>query len=293
MSQSGFDDALRLLGRLLVLALASLVGFFISGILLKPVFPDGLPAGQARLIVVSSMSVFAVLVGHLTVVLLFERARWETTGLGPGGWRPVGLLLGIALGICTILLPAAVLMGLGHLQFVPTSPGPLLTAYGTTALVLAMPALIEELVLRGYLLGALAREWGNAVAIGITSVVFGLLHLGNPGATAWTMGAVVVAGVLLGTVRLVTGSLAAAWLAHLAINWTQGGLLHAPISGLGFLPTPEYRAQISGPAWLTGGAWGLEASVPAAAAFALVTFLLFAAKRGGAGKRSRARVEVN
>jgi uncharacterized protein len=293
VSQSGFDNALRMLGRFLVLAVASLFGFFISGILLKPVFPEGLPPGQARLIVVSSMSVFAVLVGHLTVVLLFERARWETTGLGPGGWRPVGLLLGIALGICTILLPAAVLMGLGHLQFVPTDAGPLLASYGTTALILAMPALFEELVLRGYILGAIAREWGAAVAIGITSLLFGLLHLGNPGASAWTMAAVVVAGVLLGALRLVTGSLAAAWLAHLAINWTQGGLLHAPISGLGFLPTPVYRSQISGPAWLTGGPWGLEASIPAAAAFALVTFLLFVARREGAGKRSRARVELS
>ena len=38
------DDALRLAGRLIVLALFSLLGFFVAGMLLKPLFPRGVPA---------------------------------------------------------------------------------------------------------------------------------------------------------------------------------------------------------------------------------------------------------
>jgi hypothetical protein len=79
----------------------------------------------------------------------------------------------------------------------------------------------------------------------------------------------------------------AAWLAHLAINWTQGAVLHAPISGLAFLPTPHYRAEVSGPGWLTGGAWGLEAGAVTAATLLVVTFLLFWARPATAGTRDR------
>ncbi len=278
MSGSAFDDVLRLVGRLIVLTVASLAGFMLSGILLKPVFPDGLPIGPDRFVLLSGMAVFGLLVGHTVVVLIFERARWDMTGLGTDGWKPGGLALGVALGAAVVLLPAALLLGLGHLSFVPWEPGPLAAAMASTAFVLGLPALAEELMLRGYALGAIAREWGDAAAVVITSVLFGLLHLGNPGATAWTVAVVVLAGVFLAVLRLVTGSLAAAWLAHLAVNWVQGGALHAPVSGLAFLPTPGYRAQVEGPVWLTGGAWGLEASVPVAVSLIVVTFLLFAAR---------------
>jgi uncharacterized protein len=144
--------------------------------------------------------------------------------------------------------------------------------------ILAAPALMEELLARGYALGVIARRYGEVPAIAITSLGFGLLHLANPGASAWSVGAVVIAGVFLAAVRLVTGSLAAAWLAHLAFNWVQGGVLHAPISGLTFLPMPNYRAEASGPAWLTGGDWGLEAGAATAVTLLVVTFLLFWAR---------------
>jgi hypothetical protein len=58
-------------------------------------------------------------------------------------------------------------------------------------------------------------------------------------------------------VREHTGSLPAAWGAHLAWNWIMAAVLHVPVSGLPF-DTPGYRAVLQGPAWLTGGGWGPE-----------------------------------
>lgn len=288
MSRGISDRVLRQLGRLLVFGGAALVAFFLVAMALKPVFPTGLPPGVPFFVIFNGMAVCGLLAGHLACVVAFERSDWGVTGLGAGAWRPVALAVGIVVGLAGILVPAAGLTAAGALRFVPGTPGPWASSLLGAAGILALPALAEELLLRGHAFGELAREWGEAAAIALTSLVFGLLHLGNPGATAWTVAAVVIAGVFLGAVRVATGSLPAAWLAHLAINWAQGGVLHAPISGLEFLPTPGFRAVADGPEWLTGGRWGLEAGAATAATLVVVTFLLVLA-RPASRKRRRDR----
>jgi hypothetical protein len=69
--------------------------------------------------------------------------------------------------------------------------------------------------------------------------------------------------VFLATVRLALKSLWAAWMAHLAWNWTMAVVLHAAVSGLEF-QAPVYKAVTSGPAWLSGGEWGPEGGLVAA-----------------------------
>lgn len=273
------DDVLRFIGRLFVLVFAALFAAFVAGIVLKPVFPMGLPLGPERLLVLGFITAFAALVGHVTVVLIFERGDWTVVGLGRDAWRPVPLALATLAGLAVVSVPAAALVATGHVTVVDGPPGGWGIAAFDALLWLAAPALFEELLARGYVFGELERRANATVAIALTSLGFGLLHWWNPGATPWTIGAVVLAGVFLGTVRHVTGSLVAAFLAHLAVNWAQGAVLHAPISGLEFLPTPGYRLVPGEPAWLTGGAWGLEAGAATAAALLVVTFLFLVAAR--------------
>ena len=118
--------------------------------------------------------------------------------------------------------------------------------------------------MRGYAFDALRRQWGAWAAIVVTSVVFGALHLANPGATARSIGLVTLAGVFLGVMVLTTGSVWAAWMAHLAWNWTMAVLLHASVSGLPFA-TPDYVLVDAGPDLATGGVWGPEGGAGAAA----------------------------
>ena len=89
------------------------------------------------------------------------------------------------------------------------------------------------------------------------------------------------AGILLGAAYLLTRRL---WLAvgiHAAWNFTQGWVYSIPVSGnetpLGLLITRRV-----GPDWLTGGAFGLEASVVAlvVATGAGVAMLVVAAHKG-------------
>ena len=95
-------------------------------------------------------------------------------------------------------------------------------------------------------------------------MAFAAAHWGNPGMDGGTMVAAIVdtalGAILLGLAWLRTGRLALPIGIHLGWNWTQGTLLGFDVSGLaqaGWL-RPHLLDK---PQWLTGGAFGPEASV--------------------------------
>lgn len=123
-----------------------------------------------------------------------------------------------------------------------------------------MPAFMEEMLFRGILFRWIEEFGGSWVALAITSALFGLAHIQNPGATWFSSFAIALeAGVLLGGAYMLTRSL---WLPmglHAAWNFTQGEVFGVPVSGEavhGLLKT-----KMSGPQILSGGPFGLEASL--------------------------------
>jgi hypothetical protein len=108
-----------------------------------------------------------------------------------------------------------------------------------------------------------------------------LLHAGNHGATtASTLAIALEAGILLAAAYVLTRSL---WLPiglHFGWNFTEGGIFGAAVSGgksHGLIAT-----SFSGPDWLTGGAFGPEASVPAVVLCVITAMILLvlAIRRG-------------
>ena len=146
-----------------------------------------------------------------------------------------------------------------------------------TLAVLALPAAAEETLFRGYPLQALAGAWGPGRALVVTSVAFGLLHLGNPGLSPLALVNLVVAGAFLGVVYLKTGSLWWSTGAHLGWNWAHGYLADLPVSGLDLVNTPLWTGVTRGPSWLGGGAFGPEGSLATTVVVSLVTLLLWRA----------------
>ena len=126
---------------------------------------------------------------------------------------------------------------------------------------------------------AMAGSW---VALALTSAFFGASHLANPDATLFAAFAIAVeAGILLGAAYMLTRRL---WLAagiHAAWNFTQGWIFSAPVSG-GKAPDGLLLTHRSGPDWLTGGGFGLEASVIAmlVATAAGLVMLVLALRKG-------------
>lgn len=170
-----------------------------------------------------------------------------------------GLVLGVSIGAVVVLL----LAGFGGVRWTPDEGDVVAWMTGSVGafVFLAIPAAAEEAFLRGYPLQALAEVWGKGGAIVATSIVFGLLHLGNPGSSILSTVNVAMAGVLLGVVYVKTMSLWWATGAHIGWNWALGFLADVPVSGLEMLDAPLYDGVMAGPAWLGGGAFGPEGSV--------------------------------
>jgi membrane protease YdiL (CAAX protease family) len=121
----------------------------------------------------------------------------------------------------------------------------------------------EETLFRGIIMRHLESLIGTWGALAATSAFFGAAHLFNPDATWFAALAIALeAGILLGAAYLLTRRL---WMAigiHAAWNFTQGWVFSVPVSG-GDAPFGLLITRRMGPDWLTGGAFGLEASAVA------------------------------
>jgi hypothetical protein len=144
-----------------------------------------------------------------------------------------------------------------------------------------LAAFAEELLFRGILFRWTEEFAGSWAALVISSVLFGLVHIANPNSSLIATSFIAIeAGVLLGGAYMLTRSLWAPIGLHAAWNFTQGYIFDVPVSGV-----PEnglVQAKLSGPALLSGGQFGLEASVLALviATAAGVGLVIVAARRG-------------
>jgi hypothetical protein len=136
-------------------------------------------------------------------------------------------------------------------------------------------AVAEEIALRGVLFRVVEEGVGTWAALVISALAFGLMHIANPNATAWSSVAVAIeAGLLLGLIYHVWRSLPLCIGVHLGWNFAQGAVYGIPVSGgrtQGWLVSSR-----SGPDWLSGGSFGAEASVVAVAIGLMSAFALLA-----------------
>ena len=123
-----------------------------------------------------------------------------------------------------------------------------------------VPAVLhEELLFRGY---AFQRVWvfhRRAALIGGT-LLFAALHAGNQAVTWLALFNILLGGILL---SLAWERYRRLWFPiglHFGWNFMSGPVLGYEVSG--YVPDASlFRTTVSGPIWLTGGAFGIEGSV--------------------------------
>jgi membrane protease YdiL (CAAX protease family) len=203
------------------------------------------------------------LAAYALLVRLGE-ARWPAElGLRAA---PAGILAGLAIGAAMFALVMAVLVGFGLYRFDYRGPA---QAWHAAGLAL-QSGVVEELLIRGVVLRLMWRAFGPWIAFLVSALLFGAGHVANPGATWFTTACIAIeAGIMLGAFYALTGRLWVSIGVHAAWNFTQGYVFGAAVSGSSFgdsIATSTARPGL--PLWLTGGAFGPEASLPA---FALCT----------------------
>ena len=117
----------------------------------------------------------------------------------------------------------------------------------------------EELVFRGVVLQNIIKGMGLVWAVIISSILFGLVHVGNPDATILSSLLIALITLQLIYAYLKTGQL---WLSiglHLGWNFFQASVFGFASSGR-TSPTMIMQNPI-GPDWLSGGTFGAEGSI--------------------------------
>ena len=195
----------------------------------------------------------------------------SAVGLGrPGGGDSTlasRQLIGGVLGAGMLLTGWWILVSLLAEIRVEPAESSTLTLLGIAVGFLAA-ACLEEWVFRGYIYSTLREQLPWVHAAGMTSVLFTMLHLSNPGVGAAGLFNTFVLGLLLAAVREATGSIWPAVAFHAAWNSLIGVVLSLPVSGL---VTPRlFQVTTGGGEHWTGGDYGPEGSW-------LLVGLLFAA----------------
>jgi CAAX protease family protein len=137
----------------------------------------------------------------------------------------------------------------------------------------------QELLFRAVIY-RITEEWlGTWWAVGISALLFGLIHLTSAGATIFSALAVALqAGVLLGAAYALTHRLWMAFGIHMAWDFANDGIFGVGIAGqTGQSLHGVLQANLQGPALLTGGALGVETSIISVILLSIAGFLLLRA----------------
>lgn len=190
---------------------------------------------------------------------------------------------GIALGFGEIALLMTMITVFGGYSFGKIAMhGPGLWGLGLLwALAFVAVGLSEEFLFRGYMQYTMARGlgfWPAAIAL---SLLFGAVHLRNPGEGPVGAASVAATGVVFALALRRTGNL---WLAvgwHASYDFGETFLFSVPNSGVVY-DHHLSAAALHGKPWLTGGTVGPEGSIFSfliLGASALVIHFLFPARK--------------
>ena len=163
------------------------------------------------------------LLAYVIVVVAWPRLRRTAPRLALGrmvGWPlAVALVLAITTVVALLGFPA-----LARPEVAGLAAGLPVAAFGSLLVAgvcfSTTNAVLEELIFRGVLWEATAAEWNRGVALGATTILFGLGHV--HGYPPGPLGAVLagVFGMALGLLRLWTGGLGLAILVHICADAT-------------------------------------------------------------------------
>jgi membrane protease YdiL (CAAX protease family) len=220
-------------------------------------------------------------------VRFLDRRPFRDLGfrLDRGWW--LDLLFGLALGTLLMTTIFLVESGLGWISVAGTFET---TGTGAPfALSILLPVTVsvcagfsEETLYRGYQLRNAAEGLNHPafgprgailVAWASSSVFFGVLHAGNPNATALSTFNITLAGLMLGFGYVLSGQLAIPIGLHVTWNFFQGAVYGLPVSGFETFGASFLSTEQAGPELWTGGSFGPEGGLISPAAMLLGVLL--------------------
>ncbi len=254
------------LARMLTASLAMFLALAMSFALTEFLLPKDMRVAWPNL-----AAALACALGYWIYVNRVERRQvTELSGSGALAEWARGAGLGVLLGLLTL----APLWGLGAYRIEGRGDA--------FSLVEQMPEMMlvsvfEELLIRGVIFRIAEQAWGSRRALVLSTVLFVAAHL--PGDIT-VMGMLVTAAASLAFTAAFQLS-RRLWLPigmHFAWNYLFSAVFSVPVSG--HAAEGWLQGSMSGPAWLSGGAYGVEASAPALVMWAVASLLLLRRAHG-------------
>lgn len=191
-----------------------------------------------------------------------NRNWWQDLGFGLG--------LGILLISCVFLIEmAAGWVTISDTFHTANSEQSFIVKLIVFVILFVCVGFSEELMYRGYHLTNIAEglcikaigpKYSLGIAVFLSSILFGIFHLGSPDATLISIFIIFTMAILLAIAFVLTGRLAMPIGVHITWNLFQGNVFGFPVSGEIF-PSESvtfFSIQQSGPDLWTGGAFGPE-----------------------------------
>jgi membrane protease YdiL (CAAX protease family) len=256
---------LVLLGAIFILLIGISNGFM-SQFAASPLVSLVLAAGMAA----------AGLAVYYAFVRLVEQRQVHELGLkGMGRELGIGLLIGA--GLCILCVLALMVLGVYRIDGI----NPVVVMLPALAMALSA-GVLEELMYRGGLFRIVEESLGSWISLAVSALVFGLSHYAPVDGALWGSFAITIeAGLLLAAAYMLTRRL---WISiglHVAWNFAQSGVFSGIVSG-SFNQPGLFKSTLEGSDWLTGGAFGMEASLVAVVVCtaAGLLLLMLAMRRG-------------
>jgi len=237
--------------------------FILWGILLSPfIVPFGAELKQAQQ-TYPQLQLFFEVSAALTILAVawfmahfIDRRSFVTLGFSPDHWIR-DLLLGLSVGAGWLALSLAVMWLARRVQIQPAvvMSGSVLT---WTAAALLFNTVTQEVLARSYIFQTIQSQTNATVAVIVSAILFMAYHAGAYQGSWLPAFNVFAAGILFGMAYHLTGNL---WLPmgiHFIWNFLIGPVLGLSVSGNTQLRSGWELLSVQGPAWLTGGAFGLE-----------------------------------
>jgi membrane protease YdiL (CAAX protease family) len=214
------------------------------------------------------LSAAVAVAGYRWFVMRLERRPVTELALAGAGrelWR------GLGIGVLLVVATYSVLLASG--AFIITgaaAPGVLLKPFPEQVMV----AIFEEIVFRAIVFGMLQKFWGTKIALGVSTVIFVVAHMPNEGFSVLGAAMTAAASLALSGAYLLSGRL---WLPiglHFAWNYLCDAVFAVSVSGhaaRGWL-----QVSTSGPAWLSGGDYGVEGSIVTGITWSMAAIALLA-----------------
>lgn len=254
---------------LLVMSAFSMVFYFLVSHI-----PDIAPSavGRINFYIYPVISVTVVTLCAWLFLKYIDRQPFSVLGLSIKG-RFSDCIAGVLFAVALYIVGFGIVWGTGAVSIGSVNVNiPVLIG---TFLFFFVAAAMEEIMIRGYILGRLMTVTNKFVALAISSAIFSVMHLGNPNIGALPLINLFLAGLLLGAAYLYTKNLWFPIMLHVAWNWIQGPVLGFEVSGSSIFPTmltlnlPENNI-------INGGSFGFEGSIVCTAICLLGTLAIIA-----------------